>query len=43
MGSSPDLIATSGEYLRIYDVCEDSKRVKLKSKLVNVSNLFYKI
>lgn len=34
-GTHNDLIATSGEFLRIYDIKDDSKNVKLKSKLVN--------
>ena len=36
-GTHSDLIATSGEYLRIWQVGEDSKNVTLKSKLTNVT------
>lgn len=38
-GSHPDLIATSGEYLRIWQVGDDSKNVTLKSKLTNVTKI----
>jgi len=31
----PDLMATSGEFLRIWQVGDESKKVKLKSKLFN--------
>ena len=36
-GNHLDLLATSGEYLRLYQIGEQSKSVSLKSKLVNVS------
>jgi hypothetical protein len=35
-GTHRDLMATSGEYLRIWEVGEDTKSVNLKSRLFNV-------
>jgi WD repeat-containing protein 68 len=34
-GTQKDLIASTGEYLRIWEVGEDTKKVTLKSKLQN--------
>ena len=36
-GTSSDLIATSGEYLRIFEIGEDNKSCKLKCNLQNQS------
>ena len=41
-GTHKDLMATSGEFLRIWEVGEESRSVKLKSKLSNVSITFSK-
>ena len=38
-GVCPDLLATSGDYLRIWKVSENSGEVKLESLLNNVSFL----
>ena len=39
-GVCPDLLATSGDYLRIWKVSENSGEVKLESLLNNVSVYF---
>lgn len=40
-GTHNDLLATSGEYLRIWEVGPESKSVSLKAKLFNVNNFGY--
>ena len=39
-GTAPELMATSGEHLKIWEFDEETQKVKLKCDLINVSQYY---